>query len=124
MIKLFEQYNQNVTTKSYYKLFIYKSYEKLQIALEKLGILDEFNADWNIKDDEYNWDDIMPENQKIITNNNVIYLTVNTLRRFTLYPENEFNIYLTSYKNCGEVKVTDEDLKNWEIKNNSKKYNI
>jgi len=125
MITLFKQYNQNVTIKSYYRLYTDKSYEKLKVALDKLDILDEFYADWSIDDDEYNWDDIVPEIQNIITNIDILYLVVTSLRRFGLFNEETFlKERFNNYKYCGEVKVTDEDLKMWEIKKTGNKYNL
>ena len=56
----------------YYKIFINGSFDKFVIALEKLGIKNDFFIQWDIE----NFDDIMPENQEYFINKEFIYLFI------------------------------------------------
>ena len=105
MITKFGKY-RNIK-RTYYKLFIDKSYDKLKFALKKLDLLDNFKSDWNIDE----WDDIIPLSQKIIPNNNIVYIVINSLEKITIFGENDFGEkYHEYYRYGGEVHVEDYEL--------------
>ena len=127
-LKLFEDININDEERDYniyYKIFIDGSFDKFVIALEKLGIKDEFFHQWSIE----NFDDIMPENQEYFINKEYIYLFIefnentgedgyfidNNLDRMRKWEEIEEDKIERVYG--GEVYIEDYEV-------DAKKYNI
>lgn len=127
--KIYE--NKMIKTGDYYIIHIDGSFEKFEIALEKLGIRDDFFKDWNI----INYNDLVyimqagDENKEHLSKNVTFlciyktiynethYLIRNTLKDLKDLFQDIDKKYFYSLKFKGEIFIEDYEL-------NAKKYNI
>lgn len=121
-LEIYENFGSNG---SYYRIKIDKSFENFEIALYKLGILEEFLEDWQIED----WNDVFPENQSIFKNNEYVNLVIydypsNYMQnKFFVYNDESFTFMKmkNSFEYKGDINLSEEER---EMIKNIIKYNL
>lgn len=124
-IKHFEFQHESVYR--YYKIHNKGSIELIYVALYKLGLLEQFLIDWEIKDYDELWD-IIPE----YLNGEYVYLILHMegddvfsiyIRETKKQIDESFSLYYEKIYE-GEIEITEDDIKHYKMREDLNKYNL